>query len=56
MDTQFNDDMIKMSPAVGVSTLSFFDIPLSDGVYVLTAVYIIVQIICTIYKTVKKGE
>lgn len=56
MDNQINDDIIKMSPAVGVSTLSFFGIPLSEGVYVLTAIYIIVQIICTIYKTVKKGE
>ena len=54
MDNQFNDDILKMTPAVGVSTLSFCGIPLSEGVYVLTALYIIIQIICTIYKTVRK--
>lgn len=54
MDNQFNEDILKMTPAVGVSTLSFFGIPLSEGVYVLTAIYIIIQIICTIYKTVRK--
>lgn len=56
MDNQINDDILKMTPAVGVSTLSFCGIPLSEGVYVLTAIYIIIQIICTLYKTVKKGE
>lgn len=54
MDNQLNDDIMKMTPAVGVSALSFFGIPMSEGVYVLTVIYIIIQIICTIYKTVKK--
>ena len=58
MDT-LNEDILKNTPPIGVSTLSVLGIPMSDMVYVLTIAYILVQIGCTIYKTymsVKKGE
>ena len=54
-----NEDIIKNTPPIGVSTLSVLGIPMSDMVYVMTIAYILVQIGCTIYKTymsVKKGE
>ena len=55
----FNDEVLKNTPPIGVSTLAVLGIPLSDLVYVMTIAYILVQIGCTIYKTymsVKKGE
>lgn len=50
-DTHFQDDMTRLAPPVGVSTLTFLGIPLSDMVYIMTILYILVQICCTIYRT-----
>lgn len=47
------DDVLRNAPPVGVSTLSVLGIPLSDMVYVMTILYILVQIGCTIYRTYK---
>ena len=54
-----NEEILKNTPPIGVSTLSILGVPLSDMVYVMTITYILVQIACTIYKTyvsTKKGE
>ena len=58
-NTSLNDEILKNTPPIGVSTLSVLGVPLSDMVYVMTIAYILVQIACTIYKTyvtTKKGE
>lgn len=52
----FHDEVLKIAPPVGVSTLSVLGVPLSDMVYVMTILYILVQIVCTIYKTFKRSE
>ncbi len=51
-----HDEVLKIAPPVGVSTLSVLGVPLSDMVYVMTLLYILVQIVCTIYKTFKRSE
>ena len=51
-----HDEVLKIAPQVGVSTLSVLGVPLSDMVYVMTIQYILVQIVCTIYKTFKRSE
>lgn len=51
--TELQDEVIKLTPPVGVSTLTVLGVPLSDMVYIMTIVYILVQIVCTIYRTYK---
>lgn len=51
-----HEEVLKIAPPVGVSTLSVLGVPLSDMVYVMTILYILVQIVCTIYKTFKRSE
>ena len=54
-----NEELLRNAPPIGVSTLSVLGITLSDMVYIMTILYILVQIGCVIYKTynsVKKGE
>lgn len=51
-----HDEVLKIAPPVGVSTLSVLGVPLSDMIYVMTILYILVQIVCTIYKTFKRSE
>lgn len=51
-----HDEVLKIAPPVGVSTLSILGVPLSDMVYIMTILYILVQIVCTIYKTFKRSE
>lgn len=48
-----HEEVLKIAPPVGVSTLSVLGVPLSDMVYIMTIMYILVQIICTLYKTYK---
>lgn len=58
-NTSLNDEILKNTPPIGVSTLSMLGVPLSDMVYITTIIYILVQIGCVLYKTykeVKKGE
>ena len=52
-NNSLNDEILKNAPPIGVSTLSVLGVPLSDMVYIMTIVYILVQIFCTIYKTYK---
>ena len=52
-NNSLNDEILKNAPPVGVSTLTVLGVPLSDMVYIMTILYIIVQIFCTIYKTYK---
>lgn len=52
-NSTFTDEVLKITPPVGVSTLSILGVPLSDMVYISTIFYILVQIVCTIYKTYK---
>lgn len=51
-----HDEVLKIAPPVGVSTLSVLGVPLSDMVYIMTILYILVQIVCTVYKTFKRSE
>lgn len=53
MDNELHSEILKNAPPVGVSTLSVLGVPLSDMVYIMTIIYILVQIVCTIYKTLK---
>ena len=54
MDNQeIHNEILKNAPPVGVSTVNILGVPLSDMVYIMTIVYILVQIFCTIYKTYK---
>lgn len=46
-------ELVKLTPPVGVSTLSVLGVPLSDLVYIFTILYIIIQMVCTIYRTYK---
>ena len=48
-----HNEILKNAPPVGVSTLTVLGVPLSDMVYIMTILYILVQIFCTIYKTYK---
>ncbi len=52
-DDKLQTELLKNTPPVGVSTLTLLGVPLSDMVYIMTILYILVQIICTIYKTYK---
>jgi len=45
------DEVFKVAPPVGVSTLSILGVPLPDIIYLVTLVYLLVQIFCTLYKT-----
>lgn len=45
------DEVFKVAPPVGVSTLSILGVPLPDVIYLVTLVYLLVQIFCTLYKT-----
>lgn len=45
------DEIFKVAPPVGVSTLSILGGSLPDVIYLVTLVYLLVQIFCTIYKT-----
>lgn len=45
------DEVFKVAPPVGVSTLSILGVPLPDIIYLATLIYLLVQIFCTLYKT-----
>ena len=53
MQNNTTGEILRNAPPVGVSTLSVLGVPLSDMVYIMTIIYILVQILCTIYKTLK---
>lgn len=54
-----HDEIMKTTPPIGVSTLSLLGVPLSDWVYIVTIIYVLVQMYCLIYRTffkVKEGQ
>ncbi len=51
-----DNEVIKTTPPIGVSALSIFGIPLSDWVYVVTILYVLIQIYVLIYKTFIKKD
>ncbi len=55
MDTQetTSNEILKVAPPVGVSTLSIMGVQMNDIVYMLTILYLCVQIGCLLYKTFK---
>lgn len=55
-ETNITHEVIKMTPPVGVATLSCMGVPISEMVYLLTSIYIVVNIICTIYRTILCGR
>ena len=48
-NNELNGEILKNAPPVGVSTLTVLGVSLSDMVYIMTILYIIVQIFCTVY-------
>jgi hypothetical protein len=50
------DEVVKLAPPVGVGALSVMGVPLSDWVYIITIVYLFVQIGCTLYKTFRNRK
>ena len=51
-------EVMKVAPPVGVSTMSILGVALPDVLYLMTLVYLLVQIFCTIARTYKavKGD
>lgn len=48
-----NDELIKASIPVGVSTVSILGLQLADILYLMTILYTFTQMCCLVYKTVK---
>lgn len=55
-NNSLNDEILRNTPPIGVSTLTVLGVPLSDMVYIMTILYILVQIFCTIYRTYKSTK
>ncbi|WP_337576164.1 hypothetical protein [Phascolarctobacterium succinatutens] len=51
-----DNEIVKTTPPIGVSTLSLMGIPLSDWVYIVTIMYVLIQIWVLLYKTFLKKE
>ena len=50
------DELVRATPPIGVSTLTLLGCNLHDLVYIATLVYTAVQIVCTIYRTIKRKD
>lgn len=48
-----NDELIRASIPVGVSTVSLFGMQLADLLYLMTILYTFTQMCCLVYRTVK---
>ena len=48
-----NDELIRVSIPVGVSTVSLFGMQLADILYLMTILYTFTQMCCLVYRTVK---
>lgn len=55
-DQNMPTEIIKTMPPVAVSTTSILGVSLSDWVYIATIGYIVIQIICILYKTFHKPK
>ena len=51
-----DNEIVKTTPPIGVSTLSLMGIPLSDWVYIVTIMYVLIQICVLLYNTFFKKE
>lgn len=51
-----DNEIVKTTPPIGVSALSLMGIPLSDWVYIVTIMYVLIQILVLLYKTFFKKE
>ena len=49
----FKEEILKGAPPVGVSALSICGVSMADWVYVLTAIYLMLQIGSLLYRTYK---
>lgn len=47
---KIKDEIARSAPPVGISALSLFGLNLADWVYILTIIYLIVQIAYLLYK------
>jgi len=47
---ELKDEIAKAGPPVGVSAITAFGVNLADWVYILTVIYLIVQIVYLLYK------
>lgn len=47
---KIKDEIARSAPPVGVSALTLFGVNLADWVYILTVIYLIVQIVYLLYK------
>lgn len=56
MEDIMDNEIVKTTPPIGVSTLSLMGIPLSDWVYIVTIMYVLIQILVLLYKTFFKKE
>ena len=56
MEDIMDNEIVKTTPPIGVSTLSLMGIPLSDWVYIVTIMYVLIQIWVLLYKTFLKKE
>lgn len=56
MEDIMDNEIVKTTPPIGVSTLSLMGIPLSDWVYIVTIMYVLIQIGVLLYKTFFKKE
>ncbi len=56
MEDIMDNEIVKTTPPIGVSTLSLMGIPLSDWVYIVTIMYVLIQIWVLLYKTFFKKE
>lgn len=48
-----NDELIRASIPVGVSTVSILGLQLADILYLMTILYTFTQMCCLVYRTVK---
>ncbi|MGR2681465.1 hypothetical protein [Chromobacterium haemolyticum] len=56
LEYDFKSEIIKITPAAGVATTSFFGIPLQDWVYIATILYLILQVIALGFKIRDNGS
>lgn len=51
-----NDELIRASIPVGVSTVSILGLQLADILYLMTILYTFTQMCCLVYRTVKSKQ
>lgn len=54
MENEFNEAVKHSAPPVGVSALTLFNVQLADWVYILTAIYLVLQIVYLVMKIIRR--